>query len=169
MNTTTTAPKAVLDATLINALVHATTEVLGTMASTSVKLQSVTPQMDYKPTGDISAVIGINGEQGEGTLALSFHNELATVLVSRLLGLGDETLSREDMLDGIAELINMVSGRAKTDLSATSANPYKLSLPSLIVGANHEIAGRPKNCPVLVLLFEAEGHTFHLQVSFRTF
>lgn len=165
----TATQQAALDAAMVNTLVGATTEVLSTMAGTQVQLQSVTPAMDYKPKGDISAVIGINGDNGEGTLALTFPNQLADLLVSRLLGLTPADLDADDRVDGIGEIINMVSGRAKTDLSASSTTPYKLSLPSIIQGEGHEITRNPKNCPILVLLFEAEGHTFSMQVLFRTF
>jgi chemotaxis protein CheX len=164
-----TSNKAALDATLVNAVVDSTLEVLRTMANTNVQLQSVTPQTDYSPKGDISSVIGINGEHGEGMLALSFSLNLATLLVSRLMGCEPATLASDDRVDGIGEIVNMISGRAKTDLSAASGTTYRLSLPSIILGAKHEIAGRPKNTPFLVLLFDAEGETFSLQVSFRTF
>jgi CheY-specific phosphatase CheX len=80
-----------------------------------------------------------------------------------------EEITSEDMCDGIGELVNMVSGRAKTSLSEDSGSLYRLSLPSIIKGPGHEIGGRPKNCPFLFLVFEAEGHSFILQVTFRHF
>jgi CheY-specific phosphatase CheX len=67
------------------------------------------------------------------------------------------------------ELVNIVSGRAKTSLSEDSGTLYRLSLPSIIKRPGHEITGRPKNCPFLFLVFEAEGHSFVLQVTFRYF
>jgi chemotaxis protein CheX len=166
---TQTQPKNALDANLVNTLMNAVTEVLGTMAGTEVTLKGVEPIPAYVPTGDISSVIGISGEHGEGMLALAFPEDLAKLMVARLLGLTPDDLEKEDIVDGIGELINMVSGRAKTALSEGAGTTYRLSLPSIILGSGHEIAGRPKNAPFLLMNFDAEGQPFHLQVTFRNF
>jgi chemotaxis protein CheX len=158
-----------IDAKLVNTIMQAVMEVCGTMAGTQVTLKEVIPTLDYKPTGDVSSVIGISGENGEGMLTLSFTEPMAALLVGRLLGMAPEDISSEDMCDGIGELVNIVSGRAKTSLSEDSGSIYRLSLPSIIKGPRHEITGRPKNCPFLFLVFEAEGHSFVLQVTFRYF
>jgi chemotaxis protein CheX len=158
-----------LDAKLVNTLMQAVMEVCGTMAGTQVTLKEVVPTLDYKPHGDISSVIGISGENGEGMLTLSFPEVMAGLLVGRLLGLAPTEVTTEDLMDGIGELANMVSGRAKTSLSEESGSLYRLSLPSIIKGPNHEIGGRPKNCPFLFLVFQAENSEFVLQVTFRKF
>ncbi len=160
--------KSELDARLVNPLVAATTEVLSTMASTSSTLKNIDAAMDYRPSGDISAVIAIIGDDGEGMVALSFPLQLASLLVSRLLGSRPEQLTSEDRSDGIGELVNMISGSAKATLSQEGGQPYKLSLPTIILGAGHEIGSRPRT-PYLVLEFETEGgETFHLQVCFKS-
>lgn len=163
----TTSVKPMLDAKLVNAIMEATSDVLTTMAATQVQLKELQPQVDYKPTGDISSVMGLSGENGEGMIALSFSLSLANKLVSRLLGVGEHSLSGEDRVDGIGELVNMISGRAKIAISDNGADPYRLTLPSIILGANHEVASRPKNAPYLVLLFDVEGDTFAVQVAFK--
>jgi len=156
-----------MDAVLVNAISEATIDVLKTMANTDVKLQGVGAKADYMPTGDISAIIGITGESGEGMVSLSFTNSLASLIVSRLLGQTPESISSDDRCDGIGELINMISGNAKVALSNGSGTPYKLSLPTIILGATHEVASRPRNNPYLVMQFEVEGLHFTLQISFK--
>jgi chemotaxis protein CheX len=161
--------KPTLDARLVNPIVSATIEVLSTMANTQVKLKEVQPQKDYVPSGDISAVIGIMGDEGEGMVSLSFDMPLAILIVARLLGITPEDLSADDRCDGIGELVNMVSGNAKTALSQSGGVPYKLSLPTIVLGHKHEIISRPK-APYLVIVFETEeGHAFNLQVSFKPY
>ena len=160
--------KAALDAALVNAVVTATSQVLSTMAYTHVECKGVRAEQDYRPYGDISAVIGISGESGEGMFALSFPMVLANVIVSRLIGVTPEKLSSEDRCDGVGELINMISGSAKSTLSQQSNTLYKLALPTVIQGKDHEISSRPRHCPYLVMQFETEdGKTFNLQVSFK--
>ncbi len=159
--------KKVLDAKLVNALIKSTQDVLGTMANTAVSVKEVRPQESYVAGGDISALIGITGEGGEGMVALSFPIKLANLIVSRLIGTSAETISAEDRSDGIGELVNMISGNTKTSLSTETNSNYRLSLPSIILGSGHEISASPKNCPYLCIVFEAEQQTFSLQVSFK--
>jgi CheY-specific phosphatase CheX len=161
--------KQLLDAQLVNSVVGATTDILATMASTTVVCKEIKAETDYRPTGDISAVIGISGEGGEGMFALSFPLPLANLIISRLLGLPPDKISSDDRCDGVGELVNMISGNTKAFLSQQSGKVYTLSLPTVIQGRNHEISSRPKNSPYLVLLFEVEGQTFTLQVSFKTY
>lgn len=163
----TNQPASTLDAQLVNTVIQATTEVLGTMAQTQVSYKSVNAQADYTPSGDISAVIGISGQTGEGVFALSFSLNMASLIVSRLLGIDQKSLSSEDRCDGVGEMVNMISGNVKRVLSQSSSEVYKLSLPSVIQGKDHTISCGPKNCPYLVVHFEAEGETFSLQVSFK--
>ncbi|MDX2083887.1 MAG: chemotaxis protein CheX [Candidatus Melainabacteria bacterium] len=161
--------KAQIDASLVNAVVSATTNVLRTMASTEAVLKEVKAEKDYRPYGDISAVIGISGDNGEGMFALSFPLELVNLIASRLLGVSPDKISSEDRCDAVGELVNMISGSTKSDLSQQNNTIYKLSLPTVIQGRDHEISSRPKNNPYLVVIFESEGKTFGLQVSFKTY
>jgi chemotaxis protein CheX len=156
-----------LDVRLVNPIVSATTEVLQTMAQMEAKLVATRAEKDYQASGDISAVIGILGEEGEGMVALSFPLSLATIIVSRLLGVTPAHLSSDDRSDGVGELVNMISGNAKAVLSRESGSTYKLSLPTIILGAKHEVSSRPRNNPYLLLEFEAEDETFHLQLTYK--
>lgn len=162
-----TTEKQALDAKLVNAIIKSTQDVLGTMANCTATVKEIKPQPDYAPTGDISAVIGIMGAGGEGMIALSFPLNLASIVVGKLLGLGSEMISSDDRCDGIGELVNMISGNTKTAMSQESGSAYTLSLPSIIQGSGHEVYTRPKNCPYLLIIFEAENQQFSVQVSFK--
>jgi chemotaxis protein CheX len=164
-----TRANSTLDATLVNTIVKATTDVLGTMANTTVTYQKASAECDYKALGDISAIIGIFGEQGEGMMALSFPLPLANIIVARILAVKPNTLSSEERADGVGELINMISGQTKTSLSQESGSVYRLTLPTVILGMGHEVASRPKQTPYLVVTFEAEDMTFNLQISFKQY
>lgn len=164
-----TSQKNSIDANLVNIVVNATTHVIKTMAYTEVTCKEVKAQKDYRPYGDVSAVIGISGDAGEGMFALSFPLELANVIVNRLLGMEGDQLSSDDRCDGVGELVNMISGNAKSVLSKQNNATYQLSLPTVIQGRDHEISSRPKNTPYLVMVFESEGKQFSLQVSFKNY
>ena len=161
------AQKSDLDAFLINAVVESTKQVLGTMASTQAECKQVKADTSYRPYGDISAMINITGENGEGMFALSFPVSLANMIVSRLLGTSPDKISSDDRCDGVGELVNMISGGAKSTLSQQSNQVYKLSLPTVIQGNDHSITSQPKNAPFIVVEFETEGQLFSLQICFK--
>lgn len=162
-----TTEKTALDAVLVNALINSTKDILATMANSTITVKEVKPQREYSSGGDISAVIGILGDKGEGMVALSFPVALANLIVSRLLGSTPESVTSDDRCDGIGELVNMISGNTKTALARESGSSYNLSLPTIILGQGHEIAARPKNSPYLLIVFELEGQIFYLQVTFK--
>ena len=95
-----------IDSTLVNAISRATMDVLKTMANTDALFKGVTAKPDYIGTGDISAIIGITGDSGEGMVGISFSTKLASLIVSRLLGQTPESISGDDRCDGIGELVN---------------------------------------------------------------
>lgn len=159
--------KSDLDATLVNTVIKATSDVLSTMANTQVTFKEVRAEKQYQSCGDISATIGISGEHGEGMIALSFPMTLASLIVSRLLGVQVATLTSEDRADGVGELINMISGQTKTALSKNSGSTYKMTLPTTIIGINHQISSSPKNTPFLNITFDVEGQCFNLQIAFK--
>jgi CheY-specific phosphatase CheX len=162
---------APLDRTLVSAVVRSAMEVMGTMAQTQLEHKEIEGWEYYRPTGDISAVIGIFDNTGEGgMLSLTFPMTLARLLVSRLLTVNPASLSSEDVCDGVRELVNMVSGSTKAFLSEGSDNMYKLSLPAVILGGGHEIFNRPENNPYLLIQFktiEEASQKFNLQVCFK--
>jgi CheY-specific phosphatase CheX len=159
--------KSALDAKLVNAIIKSTQDVFSTMANCTATVKEIKPQPDYAPRGDLSAVVGLMGEGGEGMIALSFPLTLASLVVGKLLGTNAEQISSDDRCDGIGELVNMISGATKIALSQESGTTYTLSLPSIIQGSGHEAYTRPKNCPYLLIVFEIENQTFTLQMSFK--
>lgn len=159
--------KSGLDATLVNALINSTKDIFLTMSNSTITVKEIKPQADFCSTGDLSAVISILGEKGEGMLSLSFSIELANIIVSRLLGTSPTSITSDDRGDGIGELVNMISGATKTTISRESDSAYTLSLPTIIMGKGHQVQARPKNSPYLLIVFELEGHEFSLQVTFK--
>jgi chemotaxis protein CheX len=108
---------------------------------------------------DVSAIIGIAGE-AKGVVVLSFSEDLARILTSRLTGRPKEEID-EDVVDTIGEVVNIVAGNAKKGLEE-----YRLmiSLPSIVRGKNHKIAWPGKSAPVIAIPFETEFGPFNLAV-----
>ncbi len=81
-------------------------------------------------TYDISAIIGITGS-GAGGIVLSFPEDVACKVVSRMLG-EEVTELNQDVSDGIGELVNIITGNAKRGLVKYGFQDLSLSLPSVV-------------------------------------
>jgi len=155
-----------IDVRFINPFVNATVNVMRTMAQTAVSRKEVSLKKNHRMVGSISGVIGIMGSGLEGTVALSFSKELAGTIVARMIGANPEELPEADLHDGLGELVNMISGSAKTELSAEAGLQLNLALPTVVSGEGHEITHR-QGTPCLVIIFETEGKSFGLEVAFK--
>ncbi len=144
--------------------VEGTIVTLHTMAAITPVIKGIRVVQADKFTGDVSAVMGVTAEQGEGFVGISFVMPLATTVVARILGLEASQLEASDIHDGVGELINMIAGTAKNALLGT---PYKFkaALPNVITGKGHEV-GFPRNAECWTATFEAEGQDFDLHVAY---
>jgi chemotaxis protein CheX len=153
-----------IDVKLVNPFVEATVSVLKTMAQTGARRRDVLLKKDHKMFGDISGVIGILGKNIEGSVAITFEVNLARELISRMLGTTPDKINDDDLRDGVGELVNMISGNAKTLLSE-SGYKFDLALPTIVSGHGHEVSHRI-DTPCLVIIFETdEGNPFAVQVA----
>jgi chemotaxis protein CheX len=71
-----------------------------------------------------------------------------------------------DVCDGVGEIINMIAGQAKSLLAKTKYR-FNISIPSVVSGIDHEITHK-KGTPNIVVLFDANGEEFALQVCLAT-
>jgi len=118
--------------------------------------------------GDISALIGLAGS-GSGTVIISFPRAFADKIVSNMLGCEQNTLNKDDIRDGIGEIVNMVAGAAKSSFSETKYK-FNISLPTVVEGkpGETEIIHK-KGVPCIVVGFETpEGEKFVLEVSLKS-
>ncbi len=116
-------------------------------------------------TYDISAIIGITGS-GAGGVVLSFPEDVACRVVSRMLG---EKLTElnQDVSDGIGELVNIISGNAKRGLVKHGFNDLSLSLPNVVIG-KHRTVWRSKDMPCLMKrFFSSDLGPFCVEVNIR--
>jgi chemotaxis protein CheX len=144
--------------------VDGVTATLSTMAGLTPTIKGIKIVTRDRFSGDVSAVMGVVGERGEGFVGISFGYPLAAIAVGRILDLAPDELEDSDINDGVGELINMIAGSAKNALLGT---PYKFQagLPNVITGREHEVA-YPKNAECWKATLEAEGHDFHLHVAY---
>ncbi len=116
-------------------------------------------------TYDISAIIGISGS-GTGAVVVSFPEDVACKIVSRMLG-EEITEVNQDVSDGLGELVNIITGNAKRGLVKYGFQDLSLSLPNVVVG-KHRTVWRSKDMPCLMKrFFSSELGSFCIEVNIR--
>lgn len=156
-----------IDVRLVNPFVNATLLVLEKMAKTQATRREVLLKKDYRLFGEISAIIGITGDGVEGSVGLTFQEDLARDIVSRMWERPLKELSREEIYDGLGELVNVICGQATTELSRAEKQNYALALPTIVTGFGHEIT-QHSGTPCLSIVFEASQKVFAVQVAIKS-
>ncbi|OGJ89339.1 MAG: hypothetical protein A2268_08425 [Candidatus Raymondbacteria bacterium RifOxyA12_full_50_37] len=147
---------------LINPFINAVTDLMGTMAGMTVQRKELFLKKNYRLFGDVSGVMRLSGAI-EGSVAVSFTEELARLIVGRIMRLDASAISSEDLQDGVGEIVNIVSGNAKALLAGTEYE-CTIALPGVVSGMWVEL-GHPGNAPCVAVVFEADNREFALQVS----
>jgi chemotaxis protein CheX len=149
----------------LNSFIKNTGNVLNTTSSMEAAFKEVYFTNDFRVFGDISGIIGLSGE-AEGTLAITFYWPLAKMIIAKMMGVDEEHINADLIHDGVAEIINMISGSTKKDFVGKPYH-FEISLPSVIVGSGHQI-GHAENTPIAVMIFEVNYQFFALQVCLKS-
>lgn len=153
-----------LNKTLVNELplfIEATVSTIAMMTNAQAVKTSVKIQMLDVPVSDdhMASSIGFYGDL-DGLIILIFPRSIAKKACELLLG--DSNVSDEDILDSLAEFVNIIGGRAKVLLSE-SKKRLDITLPRTYTDVNTllEIAHDKKGVQV-DLSFEGQNFIFFL-------
>jgi chemotaxis protein CheX len=113
-------------------------------------------------TDDVTVIIALVGSV-EGMVMYSLDNDTAIKIVSIMMG---EKLSEFDSLvqSGVAELGNVITGRASVKLSQ-SGYESTISPPTLIIGRGSQIS--TLDFPRLVVPLQTENGSITVQLALR--
>jgi chemotaxis protein CheX len=111
---------------------------------------------------DISGIIGLSGG-ARGMVSLSFPKATAIAVTNKFIAADHKDFNAE-IKDAIGELANIVAGYAKKGLTDFHVN---ISLPSVILGAGHQIM-EPKDTFSFIVPFTTDLGGFHLTVSLKS-
>jgi len=150
----------VINPKLIIPFVNSVRQVFTTMVGVTTTVGR--PHIKQIPAAsyDVSSIIGFSGDL-VGSVVVSFQMEAAKKLVEAFAGSVMDPLS-PDVCDAIGELSNMISGSAKKDLGVNAS----ITVPSVIIGANHSIA-RLKDVPCLVVPCSTPMGDFAVEISIK--
>ncbi len=110
--------------------------------------------------GEVTGWMRLGGSV-RGVAAISLNWDLARTLAACLACMSPDELEEIDILDGIGELVNQISGRARTLLSEQGSD-LTIDLPELRTEVGQ---GMPPPTPdtCYAVVFECLGHRFALQ------
>jgi chemotaxis protein CheX len=126
-----------VDVNFINPFIEATLQVLRTTANTPATKEQVFLRKEDDLSGDISAIVAMNGNKFRGSMAISFDSGSFLSVVNGML---DEkfTAITEENSDAAGEICNQIFGVAKKVLNQ-DGHDIQPAVPSVVVGAGHKI------------------------------
>ena len=149
-----------MDVSFINPFVSSTMTTYKNMLSVDIVPGAPFLKNKQPPTYDISGVIGLSGI-AQGIIALGYSQDCAIKTITRFVG---GTATQPEIVDGIGELVNIVAGYAKKDLSKYELS---ISLPNVIIGKDHRVT-TPTGVIALVVPFDGPLGRFNMEVALIT-
>ncbi len=158
-----TAPnRLALDVEFINPFIHATQMVFATQASTPLKAgKPYLRQPNENLPMEIAGVISLTNPAFTGSIALCFQAKVFLKIYENMVGEKHEKIIPE-IEDAAGELLNIIFGQAKTILNDKKGYALEKALPTILAG--EKLTLRHSVGPVMLLPFESEAGTFHLEV-----
>ena len=147
----------------INPFLEATVSTFQSMCSLVVTREKIFLKGNDQVNYGVSGIIGLAGE-AQGAVVLSFPEETARKVISKLVGEDFDTINAA-VVDGVGELTNIIAGDAKNRL-VQKGYKFDLSLPRIVSGRSH-IAAQSRAVQCLVISFRSELGTFCLEVSLK--
>ncbi len=126
-----------MNAEFINPFISALLNVISTMAQTELTPGKPQKKQDDKAGGDVSGLIGMVGDNIQGSLSISFEESLVLEIMEKMLGERPDGLNSE-VNDMVGEITNMICGGAKNELDEKGFD-FGMATPMVVSGKNHTI------------------------------
>lgn len=154
-----------MKAQLVNPFIESVMDVFGTMLGATATRGEVKVSRAGNGPGDLLALIGISGET-KGTVAVSFPADTAYQVVGAITGMEFGEID-DTVIDGVAEVTNMIAGGAKAKLNTNGKAPMDLGLPSVVTGRDYSV-DYPKKSIWLEVPFQSDFGDFVMRVTFES-
>jgi chemotaxis protein CheX len=157
-------PYRKIDVAFINPFLSAVKEVFSTQVRIDIR-----PHKPFlagsgnQPECAIVGLVALNCNQFRGNIALCFNADVFLKIYERMLGEKHETITCE-IEDGVAELLNIIYGTAKTVLNREQGLDLKPALPTILTGEKITLRRSPDS-QVLILPFESDAGLFHVEIA----
>lgn len=151
------------DIVIINALMDSLYTIFSTMMNTKVVPGVPMAKPEKTAKGGVSALIGMNAEGSNGSVAITLPMPALGEISRKLLG-HEITDINKDATDLAGELSNMLVGGAKRILSEKGIE-FDMQTPQMMHGDDHEIVHHHGGQTVLLPIQVGE-HEFFIELNF---
>lgn len=152
-----------MNAEFINPFIAALLNVLQTMAQIELIPGKPNKKNDDKAGGDISGLIGMVGDNIQGSMSISFEEGLALDIMNKMIGEKPVTID-SDVQDMVGEITNMICGGAKNELDQKGFD-FGMATPMVVSGKshtiNHQVDGKK-----MVMPFSHPSGNLYLEMCF---
>ncbi len=151
-----------MDVKYLNPFLTAAAEVIKAEVKLEINRGAITVHQGSLTTDEVTVLINLVG-QIQGVVLLELSKQTGIALVSRMMG---QDFTEFDSLaqSGIAELGNVISGKATVELSKTGVDST-ISPPTMILGKGTQISTMDFQRLVVPLKTEIGSVTVHLAVK----
>ena len=153
-----------MNAEFINPFINALINVMATMAQTELTPGKPQKKNDDKASGDISGLIGMVGENIQGSLSISFEEALVVEIMEKMLGEKPDGINA-DVKDMVGELTNMICGGAKNELSQKGYE-FGMATPMVVSGKNHTV-NHQVDGKKMIMPFSHKSGNLYLEMCFN--
>ena len=149
----------------INPFINASIDVFKTFAGIDSEPGRPLVRNKPNPGRDINGFIKLNGHGINGYFIIHFSKNLLNKILNTLFE-GQAPPSQEELFDLAGELTNMVTGKAKAELSKNGFF-FDVAVPE-ISHATPKISSDLKNNPVIIVPFDTLAGKFNIETSIQT-
>lgn len=153
-----------MNAEFINPFISALINVMATMAQIQLIPGKPKKKEDDKAGGDISGLIGMVGENIQGSLSISFEEGLVLEIMEKMLGEKPASID-SDVKDMVGEITNMICGGAKNELSQKGYE-FGMATPMIVSGKNHTV-NHQVDGKKLIMPFSHPSGNLYLEMCFN--
>lgn len=151
-----------IDANFINPWIISTSNVLKIQAGIQALPGKAALRTLGEPLGhDITGVIAVVAPNFNGCVVISFPESTYLKVISGMLG-EDYVEMNQELIDGAAEITNMIFGQSKIILNE-KGHGINMALPKVKSGRCHETGSKAKHPPV-VIPFTSSAGEFYIEI-----
>jgi|TARA_R110000868_G_scaffold186445_3_gene428891 chemotaxis protein CheX len=153
-----------MNADFINPFIAALLDVMQTMAQTQLVPGKPQKKSDNQARGEISGLIGMVGDNIQGSMSISFEEGLVLEIMQKMLGEKPESID-SDVQDMVGEITNMICGGAKNELGQKGYD-FGMATPMVVSGKNHTIKHQVDG-KKMVMPFSHDSGKLYLEMCFN--
>jgi len=152
-----------MKAEFLNPFMHATKNVLETMAQVPATASKPKLKEGNSTYGEVTGIIGMASDAVEGIMVISFTKPCILQIVAKMLMEEPKSAIDDDVVDAVGELTNIICGGAKAELAKLGLN-FSLATPTMVTGKGVDVKYH-SHAPIIVVPFKTEFGDFVLEAN----